>query len=367
MNEIRDADGRLIRGTKEIMLEHAKGYCPLCDKKMKKGVRKTNEHVIPNWMIKRFNLSENSKIVLPNDDFIRYGRNYGVPLCNSCNGLLNDVLEKPISTASASGPTVFEEWFKSRIENKLTLYVWMAWIMFKLSWKDHSFPVYPDPRKSAGLIGESYDYDFLFNLLSVVRACVFGCSVDSYVMGSLFGLPMQDDLDVDHQFDLVSFHHQKTLMITFGGYAFFSVFEDYGGTCAKVFGNSVIGRTNNFGDLSPPQVREAAGELVSISAHIKRDFVWELEYVRTQNGYEIILPRSLSEPTIEPKNHAIRAPIMEHAFKSFFLRNPIILHCNSNPISQSEVVEKIKEGSWTFLKDENGDFLKNSFGFTSGS
>lgn len=61
-----------------------------------------NEHIIPDWLLKKFDLhSEN--IILPNKTKILYG-NYKVPCCKECNTVLGKVIEEPMSILIKQAP-----------------------------------------------------------------------------------------------------------------------------------------------------------------------------------------------------------------------------------------------------------------------
>ena len=62
-----------------------------------------NEHVIPEWILRRFGLFDRS-LTLPNGTSMRYDR-YTVPCCVACNGLMGRVIEQPTSALTGGGPS----------------------------------------------------------------------------------------------------------------------------------------------------------------------------------------------------------------------------------------------------------------------
>jgi hypothetical protein len=54
-----------------------------------------DEHVIPDWILRQFNL-HSMEITLPNRAALTYS-GYKVPCCEKCNLLMSDVFESPIS------------------------------------------------------------------------------------------------------------------------------------------------------------------------------------------------------------------------------------------------------------------------------
>ena len=79
-----------------------KKKCFICGAPQKKKGNKNegakifnDEHIIPNWVIKRCNLSR-KKITLPNETKLLYTK-YTIPCCEECNSKLGRVIEKPVS------------------------------------------------------------------------------------------------------------------------------------------------------------------------------------------------------------------------------------------------------------------------------
>ena len=54
-----------------------------------------DEHIIPRWILKRFGLFD-KQITLPSGERRHY-RGYRIPCCVTCNSLLGDTVEAPIS------------------------------------------------------------------------------------------------------------------------------------------------------------------------------------------------------------------------------------------------------------------------------
>ena len=67
-----------------------------------------NEHVIPEWILRRFGLFDRS-LTLPNGTSMRYDR-YTVPCCVVCNGLMGRVIEQSISALTEGGYDAVNAW-----------------------------------------------------------------------------------------------------------------------------------------------------------------------------------------------------------------------------------------------------------------
>src|SRR6476646_10028898 len=67
-----------------------------------KGSKTLNdEHILPDWILRRYKLHAHT-IELPNGRTHRYGT-YTISCCESCNSLLGDRLETPLSKVLARG------------------------------------------------------------------------------------------------------------------------------------------------------------------------------------------------------------------------------------------------------------------------
>lgn len=61
-----------------------------------------NEHVIPEWVLRKFNLFDRA-LTLANGMTVKYGR-YKVPCCEDCNSLMGLPIEERISKVVNAGP-----------------------------------------------------------------------------------------------------------------------------------------------------------------------------------------------------------------------------------------------------------------------
>ena len=67
----------------------------------KNGNEFNDEHILPNWILRKFDLHRQS-ITLPNGQTLKYG-SYKIPCCVTCNSLLGEELENPLSTVLSGG------------------------------------------------------------------------------------------------------------------------------------------------------------------------------------------------------------------------------------------------------------------------
>jgi len=108
---IIDDRGRVVyysadRFMKEIVEEDR---CFVCGT-LRKATVFNDEHVIPDWMLRRHSL-HNKRIVIPGESDLLYGR-YKIPCCQDCNSLMARRYEEPIAEVFADGYAAVAETFK---------------------------------------------------------------------------------------------------------------------------------------------------------------------------------------------------------------------------------------------------------------
>lgn len=91
---------------------------------------RTKEHVYPEWLQKKFNLW-NDSLVLLNRTSIKY-RNLTIPCCKTCNSIMGAKIEKPIQQAVDGG---YNEFIKC---DKTTIFQWLNKIAYGVLYKETS-------------------------------------------------------------------------------------------------------------------------------------------------------------------------------------------------------------------------------------
>jgi hypothetical protein len=74
-----------------------------------------NEHVIPEWILRRFALFDRF-LTLPNGASTRYDR-YTVPCCVACNDLMGRAIEQPTSALTEGGYDAVQAWCEQHGES----------------------------------------------------------------------------------------------------------------------------------------------------------------------------------------------------------------------------------------------------------
>lgn len=132
----------------------------------------SDEHVIPNWILKKFKV-HNATIDLPNRTRFSYGRST-IPCCRSCNSLLGKEVERPISKLLALPHEEMSKLFADQ-ENVQKLFVWMSLIFLKTHLKVMDLSNHRDKRKGEEKIGELHDWGVLHHVHCVARVPVWRC------------------------------------------------------------------------------------------------------------------------------------------------------------------------------------------------
>jgi hypothetical protein len=302
-----------------------------------------DEHVIPDWILKEFNL-HNKLVTLPNSSGFLYSK-YKVPCCTSCNSLLGRAFEEPISRLLKGG---YQDVLNHVMHDGPWLfYVWLALIFFKTHLKDRSLRFNLDKIKGSEKIAELYDWNTMHHIHCLVRAAYTKAALNRKVMGSFFMLNAKTAKHLE-PFDYGDLFFTKTIFLRFNEIVFFCVLDDACATYTLMKDGPI---SKIAGPLSPVQIREVMARIsyatsivatrpkffttikngsLKISAKIPK-FVKTLE--GDQNRYGAIMHRACGE----------------WLSKSEFDNKEFIL-------------ENVKLGKWTFLFDEKGRFLTDSMG-----
>lgn len=228
-----------------------------------------DEHIIPDWILRRFSLHDQT-ITLPNNRPIKYSQ-YKVPCCQSCNTLMSEIFETPISNAINLG---YEE-FASYLSNEdflIKVFVWLSLIFFKAHFKDKALRLYPDLRMPDVRLADQYNWKALHHIHCVARSFLAGASIDIDVRGSFFLLPGKCSSKIE-AFDYGDIYYGQSILLKLGECALLAVLDDSGAVS-----RFRVGKENNFSGrptldminkpLSNLQLREILAEIAYINMRI---------------------------------------------------------------------------------------------------
>jgi len=126
-----DQNGKVIYfGLERFVRDLCLGDCCFVCGARPGNVPFNDEHVIPRWILRRYNLFDRM-INLPNGTSLRYDR-YTVPCCEACNTLIGRMIEEPIRQIVEGG---FDSVRHTRTLDRRAA-GWTCWFMY--SW--HALP-----------------------------------------------------------------------------------------------------------------------------------------------------------------------------------------------------------------------------------
>jgi len=334
----------LFFGLQHFLEDIAKGDCCFICGANQNTKEFNNEHVIPDWILKRINLHDET-ITLPNGTKFKYGQ-YKIPCCKDCNSELGKVYENPISELLNKPYSEIIDTIKKNRDIILLLFRWMSLIFFKTHLKDKALLIERDKRKNTGYIADGYYWEDFHHIHCIARSHYTGATIDTNVYGSTFILPalVVDDLG---GYDYVDSVNGKTVMLQLGKLSIIAVLND---SCAglSIF-NSQIQKIT--GPLSPFQLREIVAHLSFINLNLKERPVYSSS-ISFDGKYKIIakIPDTLS--LLNEKDRFITPG----EFLRYYVQEMI-----SDDIEDKErYLSEIEEGRRNYLFNEQGEFINHS-------
>jgi hypothetical protein len=267
---VRDDGTVIIFSIERFIRDIVEGdRCFLCGKG-RDEVPFNDEHIIPDWVLRRAGLYERL-ITLPNGTFFRY-REYKVPCCVPCNSLMGQVFETPISRLFEQRYDAVSAHMRTR-EGIAQLFIWVAFIFLKTHLKDLSLRMHRDRRMPDGQIADVYDWENLHHVHCVARSYLAQVAIDPEVIGSVLLLPAKPGPD-GGQFDYADNYHARTLFLRVGEVALFAVLNDARAVLQfrtapeqAELGYPLLTRIRRA--LSPVQTRELMAELTYTNLRIE--------------------------------------------------------------------------------------------------
>lgn len=245
---IQDETGRIVRFSLERFVDQIciAGHCFLCGA-APDSVPFNQEHVIPDWVLRRFGL-HGQVIVLPNGTPFRYS-SYTLPCCATCNALLGAHVEVPIRTIVHGGFSAVVDELEAN--GPWQFFRWLALLFLKTHLKDRLLKMDRDRRSSGVPISSLYDWTTLHQVHNIVSSIGTPCVYEPEAMGSTFVMRVSGDKKYG-RFDFVDLHQARALLVRMDEICIVSVLDD---ACA---GFSVLHdkATRFTAPLHPVQQRE---------------------------------------------------------------------------------------------------------------
>jgi len=331
----------LERFVRDICLGHC---CFICGASPD-SVAFNDEHVIPEWILRRFNLFDDS-ITLPNGVRRRYDR-YKVPCCAACNSLMGAVVETAISEACRDGINSLVPFVSSG--NALKLFVWMGLLFLKTHLKDREFRFNVDSRAGGDKIGDIYEWSSLHHIHSLARCFYTDAIVTPEAIGSMMVVEAQDHGGSD-TFDYCDLYSPQASAVKLGNVAVIAVMDDSQG--ALSYFQSRLEKCT--GPLSRIQIREIMVECGFLNLHLKNrpEFATQCDMGREEMRIVAFRPQL---ELLQPMDYCLRGEMLHYALKPFIPRIQMPGH------TAEQIETAVKAGKATFLVDENGQFVTHAF------
>ena len=202
-----------------------------------------DEHVIPRWILKRYDLF-GKNISLPNNKKFKYGK-YKISCCKECNSLLGDNLEKKISEGFAGTYNDSVTFFD---QNRELVFIWVCLLYIKTHLRDRSFKY---DFQSDKKIGDDYEWGELHHIYCMARSVYTEIDIDKSVYGSMYIFPCAE-YDWDESYDYIDLYGTGTVLIRLGNICIITVLND-----SKLVGQLVKKKIDKItGKLNHIQMRE---------------------------------------------------------------------------------------------------------------
>jgi hypothetical protein len=288
---ILDEEGNYIFVGQSNFLERViqGGFCFVCANEISD---RNDEHIIPDWIIRRCGLS-NKSIKLPNQTLFKY-TSYKIPCCKSCNKFLGDYYEKPISKAFSEGIEAVSELLVSKPE---LLFGWLNLIVFKTHFKDLSLRSHLDQRIDSDMIGSTYDWLNFHHMHAIFRAPLFQTRIAPEVLGSVALLEVKD-AQLGGSFDYRDHTPSDTVYIRIEDISIVSVLNDSGAVPGML-----VGRINLTDAPDLVQCAEILTEYQVASMHLKNRPAFGTRFDSSTGRFEIFatLPSEKEVAEYNPK------------------------------------------------------------------
>lgn len=138
------------------------------------------EHIIPNWLL-RASGSHEEAITAHSERLLRLA-SYKITICQSCNTIMGQTLEEPVSAAFRNGYLGVAALAE---ENPALLCSWISWVFFKNYLRDRSLSVHLDIRKGEAKFGDQYNWGAFSRILAFARAPFSGVKIQRSAIGTM--------------------------------------------------------------------------------------------------------------------------------------------------------------------------------------
>lgn len=313
-------------------------YCFIC-LEHKSSKEFNEEHIIPKWILKYFNLF-NQKITLPNASKFTYGK-YVIPCCRECNSKLAEVYEIPISKLLKKP---FDEIIKEIAADKnliTKLYHWLALIFIKTHIKTTFLNEHQNKSLGKGKIGDKIEWEYLHHIYLLSRVHFTKAIINQEVYGSILIFQALEGTEIEG-FDYVDSSVSRCALLKINDFCIMSCFDDGGA------GSYFLQTTTEMfaGSLHPLQLREVLAHLSYINVNLKYRPVFQSRFNEIEQIIEATIPESNPE-LVEEELQQFQIGDFLETFADDYL---------AGHKDKLALLQEIKDGKRGYLFDIDGKF-----------
>jgi hypothetical protein len=301
-----------------------------------KSVEFNDEHVIPDWIIRRHGLS-GERLISPDGSTQAYSRNK-ISCCRACNSRLGEQFERPIQELFATGYSAVAD--SARRFGPSFLLQWLSLIFLKTHLRDYRLRHNPDPRAGdLRTVGDLHpNIEKLRHIHHIARAHYTGAEITPSAWGSLFIIPAQTE-GIGEPFDYADLSRPLAIMIRIGPTCLIACLAD---GCSALNLSTHSRRIRH--PLTPPQARELLAHIALVPMSLKSPPEFFSTFSAT--GRLLIVGRPPATRELLQMPPEIRGRIIIRCLRGYF----------PETISDSEARE-IADGRRSFLFDMSGDHI----------
>jgi hypothetical protein len=229
----------------------------------------------------------------------------------------------------------------------LNVFVWMGLIFLKTHLKDRAHRVFLDQRRGNEKIADDYDWERLHHIHCVVRCFYNNCIIEPEVLGSFLSAPVKS-LDPSEEFDFGYLYMAQTMLLRLDDVALFTAFNDSSGAM-----NYFIQKVRKItGPLSELQISEVMVELAFLNLHLKNRPKFQSDIDLMKRTYRIVATRRQLD--LVDQRREIRGALLYKAVQHALPHLEFVKH------SKDEAIAAIKEGNFSFVFNDKGQFISES-------
>lgn len=342
-NTILNSKGEIMFfGLNQFKKDIAKGDCCFICGVSKNTKSFNDEHVIPNWILKKYGLIVD-KITLPNQHKFHYGR-YKVPCCNNCNSTLGEIYEKPLSKLFDRPPEEVIDIIIESKELRQKIFIWLNLIFLKTHLKDKELRRNLDNRNDQGFIADQHYWEDIHHIHCISRVHYSKAIIDPKVFGSIVIFKVENSND--KSYDYIDSSAGKTVMVQLGQICLVAVLND-ACACQSIMKDKF---DKMYGNLSTFQIKEIVSHFNYLNLNLKTRPVFK-SLIEMDLTYRIIAET--------PEVWYLTSNDKRIAYYGKFLR--YYLENNNEGVEFDEqTLKEVELGNRSFLFDNEWNFLSQT-------